>query len=212
MANENLTDQIVVALLQDGTIKMDTADLTDIIQAVFDDLPPGFAPRFLGVATPGLAPGKILEPTLYVAVAGGRYPSFSNNQVNEGEIHFFVSADGKRWSDILAYAGEGGGGGCCTCVETEMPEDGFKPDVLYNLGTIDEDTTFLMDTDEETDCGPNHYYWTFETPEQGEAPTITWPRGLQFVGTPPDIENFKHYEVSVLGRYAVVIVSDQPVG
>ena len=190
--------------MQDGTIRLDEETLTSVIQAgveaIMEDI--DIEGGFLGVATPGLAPGKINAPTLYVAVAGGRYPSFSNNQVNEGEIHFFTSEDGLEWSDLVVYS-EGGGE---TCTETEMPDDGFKPDTLYELGTIDEDTTFLMDTDAETDCGPNHYYWVFDTEGADPAPAITWPDAITAWkdGAAPEIAADARYEISVLDGCAIV--------
>lgn len=205
--NENLTPQIVAALLQDGTIKMTGEEIATAIADAVGGLEKQY--RFIGVATPDLAPGKILEPTLYVAVADATYGPFSNQSVDNGQIVFFTSDDGAYWDATIAYDA-GGGGSTSGCVETEMPETGFKPDILYELGTIDEDTTFLLDTDAETECGPNHYYWTFDTPPSGDLPTIEWPADIYPVGVFPELENFKHYEVSVLDGYAVILAATQP--
>ena len=100
--NENLTNQIVVALIQDGTVKMPADQLQAVIAPAVAALPKEY--RFLGVATPALSPGKIFEPTLYVAVAGGWYGGFSNRQVEEGDIRFFTSDDGAYWDAIVVFS------------------------------------------------------------------------------------------------------------
>lgn len=99
--NENLTPQIVAALLQDGTIKMTGEEIATAIADAVGGLEKQY--RFRGVATPDLAPGKILEPTLYVAVADATYPSFSGQSVDNGQIAFFTSDDGAYWDMTLAY-------------------------------------------------------------------------------------------------------------
>lgn len=100
--NEYLIDQIVSALLQDGTVKMSAAEISAAIAPAVADLPKEY--RFRGVATLATAPGKVFAPSLYVAVAGGWYGGFSRNQVDEGEIRFFVSDDGAAWDSILAFS------------------------------------------------------------------------------------------------------------
>ena len=100
--NENLTNQIVAALIQDGTVKMPADQLQAVIAPAVAALPKEY--RFLGVATPALSPGKIFEPTLYVAVAGGWYGGFSNRQVEEGDIRFFTSDDGAYWDAIVVFS------------------------------------------------------------------------------------------------------------
>jgi len=59
--------------------------------------------------------------------------------------------------------------------ETAIPVDGFAPNMVYNLGTITDNTTFLMAEGE--DGKTNHYFWTFET--GSIAPTITWPSNIR---------------------------------
>ena len=100
--NENLTNQIVTALLKDGTVKMSAAAISAAISPAVAALPKEYL--FRGVATLDTTPGKIFTPTLFVAVAGGWYDGFSRNQVDEGEIRFYTSDDGQEWASILAYS------------------------------------------------------------------------------------------------------------
>lgn len=101
--NENLINQMVVALLQDGTIKLTADELVAVLTPAVADLPVQFS--FRGVVQPGIAPGSVLSPRLYVAVAGGTYPSFSGQSVNEGQIVFLYSTDGGYWTKAIAYDG-----------------------------------------------------------------------------------------------------------
>lgn len=100
--NENLTPQIVAALLQDGTCKLTKAQMTTAVSAAVANLPKAYV--FGGVVQPGLAPGSIPAPTLFVAVAVGAYGSFSNASVDVGEIVFFTSDDGGAWTRIEVYS------------------------------------------------------------------------------------------------------------
>ncbi len=100
--NENLTPQIVAALLQDGTCKLTKAQMTTAVAAAVANLPKAYV--FGGVVQPGLAPGSIPAPTLFVAVAVGAYGSFSNASVDVGEIVFFTSDDGGAWTRIEVYS------------------------------------------------------------------------------------------------------------
>ena len=80
--------------------------------------------------------------------------------------------------------------------ETTMPSGGFKPNVLYVLGTITGTVTFSLAVSVSQSV-INHYYWTFDT--SSTAPTITWPTGLSWNGgSAPTILASKHYEISVL--------------
>lgn len=101
--NENLINQIVVALLQDGTIKLTAEQIASVLASPLASLAVQY--RFKGVVQPGIAPGRILTPTLYVAVAGGWYPGFSKHQVNEGQIIFLTSSNGAYWDKVIAYDG-----------------------------------------------------------------------------------------------------------
>lgn len=107
--NENLTPQIVTALLQDGTVKMTGEEIAAAIADAIGALDKPY--RFRGVATPDLAPGSIFEPTLYVAVANATYGPFSNQSVDKGKIVFFTSDDGGYWEAVTAYDPNPGGGG-----------------------------------------------------------------------------------------------------
>lgn len=207
MDNFYLIRQIVVALLQDGTIKMEGQEIADAIEAAVNELGGGY--RFLGVATPDLAPGKILAPTLYVAVADATYPSFSGQSVDSGQIVFFYSDDGEYWDALVAYDAGGGGGASGGCVEYEMPENGFKPDIVYELGTITEDTQFFLNYEAQTDCGPNHWFIAFDTDGASPAPTITWPRRIIWKdGAAPEIVPNARYEISILMDCAIGIKFD----
>lgn len=104
--NENLTPQIVAALLQDGTCKLTKAQMEAVVAPAVAAL--GKKYRFLGVAQPNTAPGSIPVPTLFVAVADGTYPSFSNQSVDGGDIAFFTSDDGGAWALTLIVSGGAG--------------------------------------------------------------------------------------------------------
>lgn len=82
-------------------------------------------------------------------------------------------------------------------IQTTQPVTGMLPNILYNFGELEGDTTFLMATPEDATI-VNHYYWMFDTPSS--APTITWPAGITawFGGSAPTINADKHYEISVL--------------
>lgn len=80
---------------------------------------------------------------------------------------------------------------------TSMPSGGFKPNILYKLGTQTGTKTWSM-ANATVSTITNHYYWTFET--STTAPTITWPSAITswIGGSAPTIEASKHYEISVL--------------
>ena len=97
------------------------------------------------------------------------------------------------------------GGGGSGDVQTEMPEDGFAPNTFYNLGTITENTAFLMAEGEEGKA--NHYFWVFETGD--DVPEITWPEDIRMWedNKAPVIAANHHYEISVydgVGLYEVI--------
>ena len=102
--NENLTNQIVAALLLDGTAKANEATLRSAFDTI--DWPKEY--RFLGVATPALSPGKIFRPSIYVTATVGRYRGFSNQSVDVGQIAVFLSDDGREWTKWIAYDGGNG--------------------------------------------------------------------------------------------------------
>ncbi len=80
--------------------------------------------------------------------------------------------------------------------ETSMPSGGFKPNILYVLGTLAGTVTFSL-ASPASQYMVNHYYWTFDT--GSTAPTVTWPSGLSWNGgSAPTVAANKHYEISVL--------------
>ena len=81
-------------------------------------------------------------------------------------------------------------------VASAQPQEGFLPNVFYNLGELTGNITFALATPSDNTI-VNHYYWTFET--GSTAPTITWPNGITWLGgSAPEISASKHYEISVL--------------
>ena len=88
-------------------------------------------------------------------------------------------------------------------VASSQPQDGFLPNVLYNLGTLTGSVTFALATPADNTI-VNHYYWTFEA--GSTAPTITWPAGVTWLGgSAPEISADKHYEISVLNGYGTFL-------
>lgn len=86
-------------------------------------------------------------------------------------------------------------------IATTQPTGGMLPNIMYNLGTLSENTTFTLAAPADNAI-VNHYYWTFDT--GGTAPTITWPAGIYwFGGRAPNINISSHYEISVLNNIAV---------
>lgn len=182
--NENLTPQIVAALLQDGTIKMTGEEIATAIADAVGGLEKQY--RFLGVATPELAPGNIQTPTLYVAVMDATYPSFSGQSVDNGQIAFFTSDDGAYWDMALAYdpqpePGPGPtptpGAGIKVIVSTadwvEISEEGVeastKAEAAQIAGITEDELDFLLNGGDATPClfvfgnngGSPGNYWYF---------------------------------------------------
>ena len=88
-------------------------------------------------------------------------------------------------------------------VASSQPQNGFLPNVFYNLGTLTGSVTFALATPADATI-VNHYYWTFET--GSTAPTITWPAGVTWLGgSAPEISADKHYEISVLNGYGTFL-------
>lgn len=165
--NEHLTNQIVAALIEDGTIKMTGEEIATAIASAVADL--GKEYRFLGVATPGLAPGSILTPTLYVAVAVGSYGPFSNQSVDVGQIAFFTTDDGAYWEKAIAYDPAPSpsptptptpGSGLKVIVSTadwgEISEEGVeastKAEAAQIIGITEDELDFLLNGGDATPC------------------------------------------------------------
>lgn len=93
-----------------------------------------------------------------------------------------------------------------TLVASSMPSGGFLPNVVYNLGTLSGDTTFLMAAATDNTIA-NIWCWTFTTPST--APTITWPAAITgwSGGSTPTINASKSYEITVMNGLATIIES-----
>lgn len=85
---------------------------------------------------------------------------------------------------------------------TAQPQNGFLPNIFYNLGELTGNITFALATPSDNTI-VNHYYWTFET--GSTAPTITWGALITswYGGSAPTISAGKHYEISVINGVAV---------
>lgn len=86
-------------------------------------------------------------------------------------------------------------------IESELPSGGFLPDVVYNLGTLIENTTFSLAA--AVPGRVNHYFWTFDTGET--IPTVTWPANISWVDSAPTLSGSSHYEISILGGVAIYL-------
>lgn len=87
-------------------------------------------------------------------------------------------------------------------IQTVKPSE-LLPNVFYNLGLRQVNTTFTLATPSDATI-VNHYYWTFET--GSTAPTITWPTGITWVGgSAPVINANKHYEISIINNIGTFI-------
>lgn len=94
-----------------------------------------------------------------------------------------------------------------TSVYTLQPQDGMIPNVLYNLGELAANTTFVLAAATDNTIA-NVWTWTFAT--GSTAPTITWPQQITAWadGEAPTIEANKRYEVSVMDGLACVVSAD----
>ena len=86
-------------------------------------------------------------------------------------------------------------------IVTTMPNDGFHPDVVYDIGGVSGIVNFSLANAVQGKI--NHYFWIFRT--GGTLPTsLEWPVGIQWVNfDEPTIETWKYYEISVLNGVAV---------
>lgn len=93
-------------------------------------------------------------------------------------------------------------------INTEQPQNGMLPGIVYNLGELDTNTTFTLASIVDNTI-VNHYYWTFDI--GNTVPTITWPIGLIWAGAniEPIISADTHYEISVLNNIGTYI--DSPI-
>lgn len=88
-------------------------------------------------------------------------------------------------------------------VQSNQPQGGFAPNVVYDLGTLTGTVTFALASPTDNTV-PNAYHWTFDT--GSTAPTITWPSGIIWPdGFTPSVDANKHYEVLVRNGYASML-------
>lgn len=85
--------------------------------------------------------------------------------------------------------------------ETAQPSGGFKPDVVYKLGTLTGTVTFSLAA--AVTGNVNHYFWSFDT--GSTAPTVTFPSGITWADSAPTVAASKHYEISILGGIATYL-------
>lgn len=86
-------------------------------------------------------------------------------------------------------------------IVTTLPQGGFVPNIVYNLGPLTGTVTFALATPTDNTI-VNHYYWMFDT--GNTAPTITWPANIDWKGgAAPTIEANTHYEISILNGKGV---------
>lgn len=86
---------------------------------------------------------------------------------------------------------------------TVMPQSGFEPGVLYELGSITAiAVTFLLNTSLESVRGTNHYFWTFSI--SGYSPNIIWPANIVWEGgSAPTADVGYEYHISILNGRAI---------
>ena len=84
---------------------------------------------------------------------------------------------------------------------TTIPSGGMLPNVYYNLGWIGTNTSF---TKNETGLDSSILnIWAFGF-DVDNNPTVYWPDWIEWAnGTPPTLTNLKHYEVTIIGDYAM---------
>ena len=93
-------------------------------------------------------------------------------------------------------------------VGSSQPAGGMLPNVLYNLGTLTGTVTISFASASDANI-ENEWKFTFDT--SSTAPTITWPNAITtwagncLSSNVPNIAASKHYEVSVVGGYAIII-------
>ena len=84
---------------------------------------------------------------------------------------------------------------------TSIPSGGMLPNVYYDLGWVTYTTTF---TKNETGLDSSILnIWAFGF-DVDNNPTVYWPDWIEWAnGTPPTLTNLKHYEVTIIGDYAM---------
>jgi len=77
-----------------------------------------------------------------------------------------------------------------------MPEDGFRPNTIYNLGVVPGETVFeIYDQDaDESDW----WFWTF-TAASGKSPSYTFPSQIErWANGDIEISANTYYEICVI--------------
>lgn len=95
-------------------------------------------------------------------------------------------------------------GGGETPIETSYPSGGFRPNTIYDLGTLTGTQTFALYTTGLDATVKNEWVWSFKA--GSTAPTITWPSGITWDGgSAPTVNASSLYEISVrlIGSYYV---------
>lgn len=95
-------------------------------------------------------------------------------------------------------------------VATQMPKTGFVPNIMYELGTLQSDTTFLLAAATDNTIA-NVWTWTFST--GSTVPMITWPQQVTMweAGSVPVIKPNTHYEIRVMGGFAICFSTDNSI-
>ena len=93
--------------------------------------------------------------------------------------------------------------------ESSQPAGGMAPNTLYNLGTISGAVTFSFAAPTDNTI-MNEYMFTFDSGSTAAVPT--WPNSITAwagncldANNVPEIAASKHYEVSAVGAYALIV-------
>lgn len=96
-----------------------------------------------------------------------------------------------------------------TLVENTLPQSGMLPNTVYNLGELQNNTTFRLAAATDNTI-MNVWHWTFSTGMT--VPAITWPSSITMWadGSAPNVVAYKYYEIKVHNGCATVISADVP--
>lgn len=99
--NEHLTEQIVSAMLRDGSVSIDAARLREKVEEAVAGLGKEYV--FRGIVTPSNSAGAIFKPTVVVAMTGGTYRGFSSLVIDQFTAAMFTTDDGGEWTKTVIY-------------------------------------------------------------------------------------------------------------
>lgn len=99
--NEHLTEQIVSAMLRDGSVSIDAARLKEKVEEAVSGLGKEYV--FRGIVTPSNSAGAIFKPTAVVAMTGGTYRGFSSLVIDQFTAAMFLTDDGGEWTKTVIY-------------------------------------------------------------------------------------------------------------